>query len=79
MAPWVRAYLRWQTMTNTLASVAIEIPALRPMLERRIIALDGPSQTRLPGNLEAATRLVEPRVEDDEIQGAGTPREEPTP
>ena len=39
--PWVRLLALWQADTNTLASVAIEVPALRPVLAARIEALDG--------------------------------------
>lgn len=34
--PWLALLLRWQETTNVLASVAIEVPALRPILEKRV-------------------------------------------
>jgi hypothetical protein len=40
---WLWLYEQWQAETNILASVAIEVPALRPVLEARIRAMDGPA------------------------------------
>ena len=38
-APWLRLYLYLQTELNSLASVSIEVPELRPAFERLADAL----------------------------------------
>lgn len=49
-APWLVLLAKWQADTNALASVAIEMPQLRPVLARRVAAFDGDENSQEPSS-----------------------------